>query len=104
MRKPTIDDLLRNEGSIYTLTVLAAKRARQIKILEREKKEPLQTALEEIAAGKVKAHFDKMEVDDERLVEGMRRSEARVNAEDELPPSAFDDEEEAKQPRLFPVV
>jgi DNA-directed RNA polymerase omega subunit len=103
MRKPTIDELLKNEGSLYTLTMLAAKRARQIKIVDKERKGPLQMALEEIAHGSVHAKFLKGEVDDERLVEGIRRTAVHVSTEEGLPPSAFDDEDEAKQPRLFPV-
>jgi len=102
MRKPTIDELLDNEGSIYTLAMLAARRARQMKILDKEIKVPLQKALEEIATGKVHAKFLKMEIDDERLIEGLSRTEAYVD-EEEMPPSAFDDVDDLKQPTLFPT-
>lgn len=102
MRKPTIDELLDQEGSIYTLAMLAAKRARQMKILDKEIKIPLQKALEEIAEGKVNAKFLKVEVDDERLIEGLSRTEAEVDTE-EMPPSAFDDVDDVKQPTLFPT-
>jgi DNA-directed RNA polymerase omega subunit len=101
MRKPTIDELLDHEESIYTLTMLAAKRARQLKILDRESKLPLQVALNEVAHGRVHAEFEETEVDDERLVEGMRRPAEEI-PEEEMPPSAFDDEEEAQQTTLFP--
>jgi DNA-directed RNA polymerase omega subunit len=103
MRKPTIDELLAHEHSIYTLTMLAAKRARQLKILDRESMVPLQVALDEIASGRVLADFSEDEVDDERLVEGLRRTEKSSAEEEELPPSAFDDDDDQKQPRLFPV-
>ena len=105
MRKPTIDELLKHESSIYTLTMLAAKRARQLKILDKETKLPLQRALDEIAVGRINAAFLKEEVDDEKLVEGMKRP-AVVMDEEEIPPSAFDDEEEGKprQPTLFPTL
>lgn len=103
MRKPTIDELLAHEGSIYTLTMLAAKRARQLKILDRDVKLPLQTALDEIAKGKVYARFAENEVDDERLIEGLRRAAPDEDQAEAMPPSAFDDEEDlVVQPTLFP--
>lgn len=103
MRKPTIDELLDREESIYTLAMLAAKRARQMKILDKEIKVPLQKALEEIASGRVNAKFLKEEVDDERLIEGLSRTETDVD-EEEMPPSAFDDVDDSKkQPTLFPT-
>jgi DNA-directed RNA polymerase omega subunit len=101
MRKPTIDELLDHEDSIYTLTMLAAKRARQLKILDNETKLPLQVALDEIAAGKVHAELLGGEVSDERLIAGLRRPDV-AGEEEQLPPSAFDDEEDLKQPTLFP--
>ena len=102
MRKPTIDELLNKERSIYTLTMLAARRARQMKILDRETKVPLQKALDEIADGKVDAKFLDHEVDDEKLVAGLSRAE---HGEDEevMPPSSFDDDDDTKQPKLFPT-
>ena len=102
MRKPTIDELLRHEESLYTLTMLAAKRARQLKILDRDTKLPLQAALDEIASGKVEAKFLERDVDDERLIEGLKKPVHQEVSEAEIPPSAFDDEEEAIQPSLFP--
>jgi len=103
MRKPTIDELLAQEGSIFTLTMLAAKRARQLKILDGDAKLPLQEALEEVATGKLRARFLDSEVDDERLVEGMKKPLIEEQPKEEIPPSAFDDEEEAQQPILFPT-
>lgn len=102
MRKPTIDELLDHEGSIYTLTMLAAKRARQMKILDKEVKVPLQKALDEIANGKVDAIFLKDEVDDETLVAGLSKP-VTEQQEEEMPPSAFDDDDDTKQPTLFPT-
>ena len=102
MRKPTIDELLDHEGSIYTLTMLAAKRARQMKILDKETEVPLQKALDEIAQGKVDAKFLREEVSDEILVEGLSRHETEAQ-EVEMPPSAFDDDDDTKQPTLFPT-
>lgn len=102
MRKPTIDKLLEQEGSIYTLTMLAAKRARQLKILDRDAKLPLQAALDEVARGQVHATFLEGEVDDERLVEGMSKPFRGDAPQEDMPPSAFDDVEEVKQPTLFP--
>ena len=102
MRKPTIDELLDHEGSIYTLTMLAAKRARQMKILDKETEVPLQKALDEIAAGKVDAIFLEEEVSDEILVEGLSKHETEKQ-EEEMPPSAFDDDDDTKQPTLFPT-
>ncbi len=103
MRKPTIDELLDHEGSIYTLTMLAAKRARQMKILDREIEVPLQKALDEIAVGKVDAIFLEEEVSDEILVEGLSKHETEQQ-EEEMPPSAFDDDDDTKQPTLFPTI
>jgi DNA-directed RNA polymerase omega subunit len=57
MRKPTIDELLNQVDSIYELTMLAAKEARRIRLNNRDAKEPLQSALERIAEGKVKGKF-----------------------------------------------
>ena len=102
MRKPTIDELLDHEGSIYTLTMLAAKRARQMKILDRETKVPLQKALDEIAHGCVDAKFLEDEVDDETLVAGLSKPDT-YEEEEEMLPSAFDDEDDMKQPTLFPT-
>jgi DNA-directed RNA polymerase subunit omega len=57
---PSIDDLSKHVDSKYTLVIVAAKRARQIKtnLLEKEKKEhktykEVTMALEEIAQGTV---------------------------------------------------
>lgn len=64
MRTPTIDELLDRVGSIYELTMLAAREARRIRIKDRDVKEPLQLALERIADGKVKGQYltpDEME-------------------------------------------
>lgn len=64
MRKPTIDELLEQVGSIYELTMLAAKEATRIRLKDREAKQPLQRALERIAEGKVKGKYlspDEME-------------------------------------------
>ena len=102
MRKPTIDELLDHEGSIYTLTMLAAMRARQMKILDKETKIPLQKALDEIAHGKVDAIFLEDEVNDEILVAGLSKPETEPQ-EEEMPPSAFDDDDDTKQPTLFPT-
>ncbi len=103
MRKPTIDELLSHEGSLYTLTMLVAKRARQLKILDREIKLPLQEALDEVANGTVTAKFLERDIDDEKLVEGLKKAE-RAEPEEPMMPSAFDDEEEVQvqQPTLFP--
>jgi len=103
MRKPTIDELLGHEGSIYTLTMLVAKRARQLKILDRDMKLPLQAALEEVAQGTLHPKFLDSEVDDERLVEGLKKPFVEEGPKEEIPPSAFDDEEEIQQPTLFPT-
>jgi len=103
MRKPTIDELLTHEGSIYTLTMLVAKRARQLRILDRDMKLPLQEALDEVAQGRLHPRFLDSEVDDERLVEGLRRPSPEEEPREEIPPSAFDDEEEIQQPTLFPT-
>ena len=102
MRKPTIDELLRQENSIFTLTVLVAKRARQLRILDRDIKLPLQEALEEVSHGNLHAKFLDSEVDDERLVEGLKKPIITEEPKEEIPPSAFDDEEEIQQPILFP--
>jgi DNA-directed RNA polymerase subunit omega len=57
---PSIDDLIQRADSKYTLVIVAAKRARQIKntLLEKEKKEQktykeVTMALEEIVQGDV---------------------------------------------------
>ena len=57
MRKPTIDELLDQVGSIYELTMLAAREATRIRLKDRDAKEPLQKALERIADGKVKGKY-----------------------------------------------
>jgi len=57
MRKPTIDELLEQVGSIYELTMLAAKEATRLRVKDRETPEALQKALERIAEGKVKGEF-----------------------------------------------
>ena len=58
---PSIDDLSKKVDSKYTLVIIAARRARQIKndLMEKEKKEhksykEVSMALEEIDAGKVR--------------------------------------------------
>jgi len=57
MRKPTIDELLDRVGSIYELTMLAAKEAKRIRQKDRETREPLQQALERISTGKVEGRY-----------------------------------------------
>jgi DNA-directed RNA polymerase omega subunit len=57
MRKPTIDELLDQVGGIYELTMLAAREARRIRLKDKEAIQPLQTALDRIAQGKVKGKF-----------------------------------------------
>lgn len=59
MAFPSVDKLAENVESRYTLVVLAAKRAKQIregapKLIDTNSPNPLTVALEEIAAGKVK--------------------------------------------------
>ncbi|HYE78938.1 MAG TPA: DNA-directed RNA polymerase subunit omega [bacterium] len=58
MNKPPIDDLLKQIPSYYELTVAAAQRATQIKRADREHLQPLQTALEEVAAGKIEVVYE----------------------------------------------
>lgn len=58
MNKPAIDDLLKQIPSYYELTVAAAQRATQIKRADREHMQPLQTSLEEIAAGKIEIVYE----------------------------------------------
>jgi len=57
MRKPTIDELLDQVGSIYELTMLAAKEATRLRLRDRETEQPLQNALDRIAEGKVKGKY-----------------------------------------------
>jgi len=57
MRKPTIDELLNQVGSIYELTMLAAREATRIRLKDSEGEEPLQKALERIAEGKVRGKY-----------------------------------------------
>jgi len=57
MRNPTIDELLDRVGSIYELTMLAAKEATRIRMKDRDTEEPLQKALERISDGKVRGKF-----------------------------------------------
>lgn len=64
MRKPTIDELLKNVDNIYELTMLAAKEATRLRIKDRDTPEALQKALERIAEGKVRGQYlteDEME-------------------------------------------
>lgn len=58
MNKPAIDDLLANIPSYYEMTVASALRARQIKEVNKEHPQPLQTALEEVAEGKIEPYFE----------------------------------------------
>jgi DNA-directed RNA polymerase omega subunit len=79
MRKPTIDELLDQVGSIYELTMLAAKEARRIRIKDHDAKQPLQQALERIAQGKVKGRFlSQDEMDDYEVQERQRREAAQI--------------------------
>lgn len=84
MRTPTIDELLEKVGSIYELTMLAAKEARRIRILDRDAKEPLQTALEHIADGKVKGEFLTNEEMEEFLEKESERTEAAHAMRDKI--------------------
>lgn len=76
MRKPTIDELLEKVGSIYELTMLVAKEARRIRILDRDAKEPIQKALEHIADGKVKGEF----LTSEEMEEFLRKEQETTEA------------------------
>lgn len=58
MIKPSIDSLLKNVDSKYSLVVAAAKRARSIvegspSLIETDSGKPVTQALHEIAAGKI---------------------------------------------------
>ena len=64
---PSADTIEDRVGSRYSLVVLAAKRAKQIKegapvLIETASTNPLTIALEEIAAGKVTAQADTTEM------------------------------------------
>ncbi len=65
MKQPSLDVLLKNVDSKYTLVVAAAKRARLItegaeQQVESQSYKPVTVALEEIADSKVKYHRTKM--------------------------------------------
>jgi DNA-directed RNA polymerase omega subunit len=83
MRKPTIDELLKNVDSIYELTMLAAKEARRIRMKDHDAKQPLQRALERIADGKVKGRFlsheemEKYEIDEHQKREAAQAMRER---------------------------
>jgi DNA-directed RNA polymerase subunit omega len=60
---PSADKIDKEIGSKYALVVLAAKRAKQIKegarpLIDTRSTNPITVALEEIATGKIKYHFD----------------------------------------------
>jgi DNA-directed RNA polymerase omega subunit len=79
MRKPTIDELLDQVGSIYELTMLAAKEARRIRLKDRDAVQPLQQALERIAQGKVKGRFlSQDEMADYEVQERQKREAAQL--------------------------
>jgi len=87
MRKPTIDELLEQVGSIYELTMLAAKEATRIRLKDRDIKEPLQIALERIAEGKVKGSFlSPDEMEEYKRGEQDRRDAAAVRDRMIVPP------------------
>ena len=82
MRSPTIDELLAKVGSIYELTMLAAKEARRIRIKNKDVKEPLQIALERIAQGKVKGQYlTAQELEDYKRKENERHEAAAAARE-----------------------
>ncbi|MFA5881747.1 MAG: DNA-directed RNA polymerase subunit omega [Eubacteriales bacterium] len=58
MKQPSLDELMKNVDSKYTLVVTAAKRAREItegsaKLVESNSYKPVTVALEEIANNKI---------------------------------------------------
>lgn len=58
MKQPSLDGLMKNVDSKYTLVVAAAKRAREItegssKLVESNSYKPVTVALEEIVANKI---------------------------------------------------
>jgi DNA-directed RNA polymerase omega subunit len=82
MRKPTIDELLKQVDSIYELTMLAAKEARRLRLKDRDVKEPLQKALERIAQGKVKGRFlSQKEMEEYEVDERQKREAAQAMRE-----------------------
>lgn len=84
MRTPTIDELLDQVGSIYELTMLAAREARRIRTKDRDAKEPLQEALERIAAGKVKGTYLTHEEMEKYLEKENEQREAAVAAREKM--------------------
>jgi DNA-directed RNA polymerase omega subunit len=82
MRKPTIDELYAQVGSLYELTMLAAREATRIRLKDPEAKEPLQQALERIAEGKVKGRYlSPKELEEYERKETMRRDASRASRE-----------------------
>lgn len=58
MLNPSFEGILKEGDSIYTLVMLASKRARQIiegskPLIETDSKKPVSIAIEEILAGKI---------------------------------------------------
>ncbi len=87
MRKPTIDELLEKVGSIYELTMLAAKEATRIRLADRDAKEPLQKALERIADGKVRGQYlTPEEMDEYQRQERERRDSVATRDKLVIPP------------------
>jgi len=88
MRKPTIDELLEQVGSVYELTMLAAREATRIRLKDRDAKEPLQQALERIAAGKVKGKYlNSKELEVYQREEREKRDAAAIRDRMSVPPN-----------------
>jgi DNA-directed RNA polymerase omega subunit len=89
MRKPTIDDLLKQVDSIYELTMLAAREAKRIRLKDKDAKEPLQKALERIAEGKVRGQYlSPKEMAEYEKNEKERRETAAMRDRHVIPPSS----------------
>jgi len=81
---PSADIIEERVGSRYSLVVLAAKRAKQIKegapvLIDTASTNPLTVALEEIAAGKVTIG-ESLPIVDTRLIEHEKTAPSRISA------------------------
>jgi len=87
MKKPTIDELLEQVGSIYELTMLAAREATRLRLKDRDEEQPLQKALERIAEGKVKGlYLTPDEMDEYERSERERREAVATRERLVIPP------------------